>query len=152
MKSPDRVRSFSNNEILKITDGRIPDSSYSGHGMRQYPSGNVADIPSHISASRALTEKDLANATYRINGLGMFHLDNGEFIRQYGEGVTQRHKVTLDHDGLSDAAVILAWQSGGSGTFKYLMEYKMAVKRLLIFPLFSPVFPINKNSGYIKKQ
>ncbi|MCK9622918.1 MAG: hypothetical protein M0R47_20580 [Methylobacter sp.] len=94
--------------------------------------GNVTDIPGHSSASRALTEKDLANATYWINELGTFHLDNGEFNSQYGEGVTQRHKVTLDkiafgdldHDGLTDAAVILAWQSGGSGTFKSLMAMR----------------------------
>jgi heat shock protein HslJ len=96
------------------------------------PNGNVADMPGHNSASRALTENALNNATYRINELGTFHLDNGEFNRQYGEGMTQRHKVTLekiafgdlDHDGLSDAVVILAWQSGGSGTFKYLMAMR----------------------------
>jgi len=42
------------------------------------PGGNVADIPSHSSSNRALTEKDLANAAYRINELGAFHLDSGE--------------------------------------------------------------------------
>lgn len=96
------------------------------------PGGNVADKPSHSSASRALTENDLANATYRIDELGTFRLNNGEFNRQYGVGETQRHKVALekiafgdmDHDGLTDAAVILAWQSGGSGTFKYLMAMR----------------------------
>lgn len=98
------------------------------------PGGNVADKPSHGSASRALTENDLANAIYRINELGTFHLDNGEFNSQYGVGMTERHKVTLekvafgdlDHDGLSDAAVILASQSGGSATFKYLMAMRNA--------------------------
>ncbi|NOT12536.1 MAG: META domain-containing protein [Methylococcaceae bacterium] len=91
------------------------------------PSGNITESSQSV-ANRILTENDLANAIYEINGLGRFQLDKGEFNRQYGEGMTQRHKVTLekvafgdlDHDGVSDGAVILAWQSGGSGTFKYL--------------------------------
>jgi len=94
--------------------------------------GNVADKPSHSSASRVLTEEDLNHATYRIDELGTFQLDNGEYKHQYGDGTTQRHKVTLekvafgdlDYDGLNDAAVILTWHSGGSGTFKYLMAMR----------------------------
>jgi hypothetical protein len=94
--------------------------------------GNANEKASRSNASPTLTENDLANATYRIDELGAFQLDNGEFNRQYGEGMTQRHQVTLekvafgdlDHDGLSDAAVILARQSGGSGTFKYLVAMR----------------------------
>ncbi|MEC4748114.1 META domain-containing protein [Methylomicrobium sp. Wu6] len=94
--------------------------------------GKVADMPGQNAAQRALTENGLANACYRIDRLGAFSLDKGEFNRQYGEGIAQRDKVALekiafgdlDHDGLSDAAVILAWQSGGSGTFRYLMAMR----------------------------
>jgi len=94
--------------------------------------GHVADKPNHSHACPALTETALNNATYRIDELGIFRLGNGEYLHPYGEGITQRHKVTLeqaafgdlDDDGLSDAAVILARQSGGSGTFKYLVAMR----------------------------
>ena len=94
--------------------------------------GSVVDKPGYNDRKQAFTENDLANAIYRINELGAFKLDNGEFKRQYGEGMTQMYQITLekvafgdlDHDGLSDAAVILAWQSGGSGTFRYLVAMR----------------------------
>lgn len=95
--------------------------------------GNDCDKTNYGYVTRALTENDLANATYRIHELGTFQLVNGEFEHRYGEeGMTQLHKVTLekiafgdlDHDGTSDAAVVLAWQSGGSGTFKYLFAMR----------------------------
>lgn len=94
--------------------------------------GTVADKPSHSSESRALTENVLNNATYRIDELGVFTVDNGEFKQPYGEGMTQRHQVALekvafgdlDDDGLGDAAVILTRQSGGSGTFRYLVAMR----------------------------
>jgi hypothetical protein len=92
-------------------------------------SGNAAVKSSHSRASQTLTEQDLANATYRLDDFGVFQLDNSEYKRQYGEGMTQSHRVTLvrvafgdlDNDGRNDAAVILAYQSGGSGTFLYLV-------------------------------
>jgi len=94
--------------------------------------GDVADKPNHSRVSPALTENALNNATYRIDELGSFRLTNGEYLHYYGEGITQRHKVTvekvasgdLDDDGLSDAAVILARQSGGSAIFKYLIAMR----------------------------
>jgi heat shock protein HslJ len=94
--------------------------------------GIVADKPSHSSASRALTENALNNAAYQIDEVGLFNLDNGVFNQSYGESMTQRHQVTLekvafgdlDDDGLGDAAVILARQSGGSGTFRYLVAMR----------------------------
>lgn len=94
--------------------------------------GKAAEISGPNAARQTLTAADLANAGYRLEGLGEFRLDKGEFVRQDGEGETQRYKVTLervafgdlDHDGLGDAAVILAWQSGGSGTFRYLVAMK----------------------------
>ncbi|MGR8941072.1 MAG: META domain-containing protein [Gammaproteobacteria bacterium] len=94
--------------------------------------GKTAEISGPNVFGQTLTEADLANAGYRLDSLGEFRLDKGVFVRRDGEGETQRHKVTLekaafgdlDHDGLGDAAVILAWQSGGSGTFKYLVAMK----------------------------
>ena len=94
--------------------------------------GQGADIAGQKVAKQSLTTDDLANTSYRIDRLGEFRLDKGEFNRQFGEGMTQKHKVNLekvafgdlDHDGLEDAAVILASQSGGSGTFKYLMAMR----------------------------
>lgn len=76
-----------------------------------------------------LTENVLKNTTYHIGELGTIRLNNGVFKNQYGEGATQMHQVTLEKmafgdlngDGAGDAAVIVAWQNGGSGTFKYLV-------------------------------
>ena len=87
-------------------------------------SGNL-----NIKENTGLTENILNNTNYHIGELGTIRLDNGEFTHRYGEGATQIHQVTvekiafgdLNGDGLDDAAVILAWQNGGSGTFKYLV-------------------------------
>ena len=70
----------------------------------------------------------LKNATYTIEDLGDVQLVNGEYTHQYGEGATMINTVgiadmvlgDLDGDGDDDAAVILWWQSGGTGTFLYL--------------------------------
>jgi hypothetical protein len=92
--------------------------------------GGIATQKSSPSSTiETLTETYLANATYRLNEFGIFKLDNGEYEHRYGEGMTQRIQVTLEKvgfgdlndDGSGDAAVILAGQSGGSGTFKYLV-------------------------------
>jgi heat shock protein HslJ len=101
-------------------------------------SGGNAAISYQGAVPQGLTAHDIANAGYQIDSLGEFRLDNGEFNRQYGDGATQRHKVVLDkfslgdldHDGVSDAAVILAWQSGGSGTFRYLIAMRNAGNEL----------------------
>jgi heat shock protein HslJ len=95
-------------------------------------SGGMPAESGQNSAQQALTENDLANAIYRIDSVGEFRLVKGEFKHQYGEGSTQIHKVVLekvaigdlDDDGLDDAAVILAVQSGGSGTFRYLIAMR----------------------------
>ncbi len=94
--------------------------------------GNGGEKPSRSSAGPALTENVLNNATYQFDELGTFQLDNGKFERRYGEGSTQVDKVflekfsfgDLDGDGLSDAAVILTRQSGGSATFRYLVAMR----------------------------
>lgn len=75
-----------------------------------------------------LTEEALRNGTYRLDELGTISLSDGEYRDQYGEGATQVHLVGLEMttfgdlngDGLEDAAVVLWWQSGGTGTFRYL--------------------------------
>ena len=82
-----------------------------------------------IKGGGQLTENVLKNTTYHIGELGTIRLNNGLFKHQYGEGATQLQLVTLEKiafgdlngDGVDDAAVILAWQNGGSGTFKYLV-------------------------------
>lgn len=82
-----------------------------------------------INKSGQLTKSALNNTVYHIGELGTIRLNNGEFKNKYGEGATQIHRVTLEKfafgdlngDGLDDAAVILAWQNDGSGTFKYLV-------------------------------
>ena len=82
-----------------------------------------------VNGSGRLTKNVLNNTAYHIGELGTVRLNNGEFKNRYGEGSTQIHRVILEKmafgdlngDGLDDAAVILAWQNGGSGTFKYLV-------------------------------
>lgn len=90
---------------------------------------NALEISDQNAAKQPLAEDDVANAVYRIDSIGEFQLEKGVFVRQYGEGMTQRFQVTLeksalgdlDRDGRDDAAVVLAVQSGGSGTFRYLI-------------------------------
>jgi heat shock protein HslJ len=75
-----------------------------------------------------LTEDALSGATYEVEELGTIQLTDGQYRNQYGEGATQVDLVGLEAaalgdlngDGLDDAAVILWWQSGGTGTFIYL--------------------------------
>ncbi|MGR8998172.1 MAG: META domain-containing protein [Gammaproteobacteria bacterium] len=82
-----------------------------------------------IKDNNRLTKNVLNNTTYHIGELGTIRLDNGKFKHRYGEGATQINEVTvekiafgdLNGDGLDDAAVVLTWQNGGSGTFKYLV-------------------------------
>lgn len=90
---------------------------------------NALEISDQNTAKQPLAEDDVANAVYRIDSIGEFRLNKGMFVHQYGEGMTQRFQVTLekaalgdlDRDGREDAAVVLAVQSGGSGTFRYLI-------------------------------
>lgn len=87
---------------------------------------------STIKENTGLTENILNNTNYHIGELGTIRLDNGKFTHRYGEGATQIHQVTvekialgdLNNDGLDDAAVVLAWQNGGSGTFKHLVAIR----------------------------
>ena len=74
------------------------------------------------------TVEALKNAAYTIEDLGEVQLVDGEYEHKYGDGASMVDKVgivnvvlgDLDGDGSNDAAVILWWQSGGSGTFLYI--------------------------------
>lgn len=76
-----------------------------------------------------LDESTLKNGSYELPELGTLRLRDGRYERAYGEGATQVSRVTyllaatghLDGDGVEDAAAALAVDSGGSGTFVYLM-------------------------------
>lgn len=75
-----------------------------------------------------LTDESLVHGEYTIEELGTFQLRDGIFEARYGEGATQVNRVgleaaalgDLDGDGVEDGAALLWWESGGSGTFKYL--------------------------------
>ncbi|MCX7099113.1 MAG: META domain-containing protein [Methylococcales bacterium] len=87
-----------------------------------------------VNETPRLPDTVLNNTSYHIGELGTIRLSNGEFKKQYGEGATEMNQVNLEKiaigdlngDGLADAAVILAWQNGGSGTLKYLVAVKNA--------------------------
>ena len=64
----------------------------------------------------------LQNATYKIPDQGSYTLSNG--LYQQGSVTLTLIKPTaigdVNQDGVNDAAVILALETGGSGTFEYL--------------------------------
>lgn len=77
-----------------------------------------------------ITEAQIQNATYTVPDLeDPVELTDGAYELQYGEGATMVHTVRLvDHilgdlnkDGVDDAAVILSHNSGGTGTWIYLV-------------------------------
>lgn len=80
--------------------------------------------------AKALTVDDLKNADYQLPDIGQFKLDNGSFSKEAAPGSASKLTVTflaqnafgdLNGDGVDDAAVILAYSGGGSGTFIYLV-------------------------------
>ena len=93
------------------------------------PKEAVAAVTALPAATQApvpdLTEALLKNAKYELRDLGAFQLAEGRYEQKYGEGATQVNRATfqraalgdLDSDKAADAAVILTWNSGGSGTF-----------------------------------
>lgn len=76
-----------------------------------------------------LTEESLRNGAYDLPDIGEVQLQDGNYEHQYGDGATQVNKVgfmqaalgDLTGDGTEDAAVILWANTGGSGTFIYLV-------------------------------
>ena len=71
---------------------------------------------------QTLTPKILANATYQIPDRGSVTLTNGQYQGdQFSVTLGKAIAIgDLNQDGTDDAAVILAVETGGSGTFMYL--------------------------------
>lgn len=90
------------------------------------PSLRASPGPTQPTAS--LSARELQNAQYELPELGRLQLRDGKYENRYGSGATQVNRVTfqtyalgdLNSDGVPDAAVVLAWDSGGSGTFVFL--------------------------------
>ncbi|MCX7669319.1 MAG: hypothetical protein N2439_04525 [Anaerolineae bacterium] len=87
--------------------------------------------PPTVPAPPALTLDQLQNGVYRVDAApgGKVTLANGRFETATGAGATQKITVALaeqiasgdlNGDGLFDAAVILATNTGGTGVFKDL--------------------------------
>ena len=79
--------------------------------------------------THSLTITSIKNTVYKKIDKEEVKLRNGKFIKTPGiEGFPYAYKVEfetaalgdLNKDGLSDAAVILSWNGGGSGIFYYL--------------------------------
>jgi len=76
-----------------------------------------------------LNEQALSNATYELPDLGSFALHGGQYEMSTGAGASQVVQAfyqtaafgDLDGDGVGDAAVVIATQTGGSGSFYYLV-------------------------------
>lgn len=84
----------------------------------------ISDSSSGPAASAGkLSEEMLKNARYELPDIGSVQLKDGSFEHKYGEGATQVNKVGYVEAALGDhdAAVILWANTGGSGTFLYLV-------------------------------
>ncbi|MCX6028673.1 MAG: DUF333 domain-containing protein [Chloroflexi bacterium] len=76
-------------------------------------------------ATGELTETLLRNARYELPDLGAIELKDGKYEKKYGEGATQVNRAELatavlgdlNGDSVNDAAAVLWWNGGGSGTF-----------------------------------
>jgi heat shock protein HslJ len=85
-----------------------------------------------VASEPAWTADTLKNAAYTLEDLGDVQLVDGEYTHQYGDGASMVDNVSvvdvvlgdLDGNGDDDAAVILVWQSGGSGSFLYLVAMR----------------------------
>ncbi len=83
------------------------------------------------SQARGLTIEALENSAYRLNGTEV-RLGNGRYVETRPESgkslppydfmveLVAAALGDLNGDGISDAAVVLSWDGGGSGTFYYL--------------------------------
>ena len=100
---------------------------YRGQCTPAKPSQATTTTPAAGPAS--LTEAVLKNAKYELPDIGAAQLKDGSFEHKYGDGATQVNKVgytqavlgDLNGDKADDAAVILWANTGGSGTFIYLV-------------------------------
>jgi hypothetical protein len=76
-----------------------------------------------------LSERALRSATYDLPDVGQVTLADGVFEKQTGQGASETTRVDfqrsatgdLNGDGVADAAVVLVAQTGGSGSFYYLV-------------------------------
>ena len=96
---------------------------------------NSEQFPWEAALTQRLTLDQLRNAEYQLPLLGdensAIRLVDGMGALAYGEGATERVHVglvddraafgDLDDDGIADAAVVAYINSGGSGTFIYLI-------------------------------
>ncbi len=95
-----------------------PKAKEAAAAVTALPAATQAPVPE-------LTEAMLKNAKYELRDLGAFQLVDGRYEQKYGEGATQVNRVAfqraalgdLNDDKSGDAAVILTWNGGGSGTF-----------------------------------
>jgi hypothetical protein len=81
------------------------------------------------SQAAGLSEQALRGGTYDLPDVGQVTLTDGVFASQTGQGASETTRVDfasaatgdLDGDGVADAAVVLVAQTGGSGSFYYLV-------------------------------
>ncbi len=82
-----------------------------------------------VGTPAPLTDDQLKNGSYELQDIGAFQLTGGRYEKKYGEGATQVNRVglqvvafgDLNKDGAEDAVTILWANTGGSGTFIYLV-------------------------------
>ena len=82
-----------------------------------------------LPAATGMSETSLKNAEYHLPDVGTFRLHDGTFEHQYGSGATQVNRVgllqaepgALDSSGKQGAVVFLWVNTGGSGTFVYIV-------------------------------
>jgi hypothetical protein len=86
------------------------------------PLSSIIIAQTSTAKGQTLTPQILANATYQIPDHGSVTLTNGQYQGDHFS-VTLGKAIAigdLNQDGTDDAAVILAVETGGSGTFMYL--------------------------------
>ncbi len=112
-----------------IVDNQLHLINTNGTSVLVYTNVENAEV---TPGPQVLTGDALRNTSYTIEDLGEVRLVDGAFEHKYGDGATMVDKVgivsiatgDLDGDGHLDAGVILWWQSGGSGTFLYLVAVR----------------------------
>lgn len=99
------------------------------------PATVAPTVPAATPTSRGplvaadVSEAALKNGAYELRDLGKVQLSNGQYKQQAGSGSTQANQVAfvssatgdLNGDGAQDAAVVLAAQTGGTGSFYSLV-------------------------------
>lgn len=88
-----------------------------------------AEMSTQAPSNQTLSEKDLKNGTYLIDGQSITLVDgvaekevapgsaSKQVTRYFGDAVN----VDLNSDGLMDSAFLLQQETGGSGTFYYVV-------------------------------